>query len=114
MHEIGTLRYVLDTVDSIIEEQKLSSVEKVTLEVGEVSGILPEFLYKCWDFVASRSKYACHAALEVETLPAITICLDCHGTYPTVKYGKTCPYCGSSHTVLLKGNEYNIKEIAAV
>ena len=33
---------------------------------------------------------------------------------PTVKYAKICPYCGSEHTFLLAGNEYNIKEIEAM
>ena len=32
-------------------------------------------------------------------------------TYPTVQYGRTCPYCKSGETWLLKGNECIIKEI---
>lgn len=32
-------------------------------------------------------------------------------TYPTVKYGKTCPYCGSGETWLQQGREMNIKQI---
>ena len=34
-------------------------------------------------------------------------------TYPTVKYGRECPYCHGPHTYLLEGNECNIKEIEA-
>lgn len=114
MHEIGTLISVLRTVDDIIEENKLTEAKSVTLEVGEVSGILPEFLYKGWGFVTARSKYATGAELKVETLPARTVCRDCGEEYETVRYGKICPKCGSGNTVLLCGNEYNIKEIAAV
>lgn len=114
MHEIGTLLSVCRTVDDIIEENQLSAAEQVTLEVGEVSGILPEFLYKGWGFVSARSRYAQHAALKVEMLPAVTLCRDCGAEYGTVEHGKICPRCGSDHTVLLCGNEYNIKEIAAV
>ena len=29
----------------------------------------------------------------------------------TVEHGKICPYCGSEHTYLQQGNEFNIKEI---
>ena len=36
---------------------------------------------------------------------------DCKGQYRTIDYGKKCPYCHSEHTYLLKGNEFNIKEI---
>ncbi|MFQ9073156.1 MAG: hypothetical protein ACLR43_10835 [Faecalibacillus faecis] len=28
-----------------------------------------------------------------------------------IDYGKTCPYCHSENTYLLRGNEFNIKEI---
>ena len=34
-------------------------------------------------------------------------------TYETVKYGRTCPHCGSGETYLLTGNECIIKEIEA-
>ena len=113
MHEMGTVLAVLDTADKIIEENGLSSIESITLEVGEVSGILPEFLYKCWGFAVTRSKYAHDAELIIEMLPAVTACNDCGKEYETVTYGRTCPYCSSGNTVLICGNEYNIKEITA-
>ena len=47
--------------------------------------------------------------LIVETIPAITYCESCGAKYGTVKYGKICPECGSGHTYLLQGNEFNIK-----
>ena len=43
----------------------------------------------------------------------MTLCEDCHSEYETVRYAKICPNCGSEHTYLLRGNEYNIKEIEA-
>ncbi len=49
--------------------------------------------------------------MYIETLEAITYCEDCHGQYRTIDYGKTCPYCHSENTYLLRGNEFNIKEI---
>ena len=49
--------------------------------------------------------------IDYETLEAITYCEDCKGQYRTIDYGKKCPYCHSEHTYLLKGNEFNIKEI---
>ena len=33
--------------------------------------------------------------------------------HPTVKFGKTCPNCGSGHTWLQQGQEMNLKEIVA-
>ena len=114
MHEMGTVLAVLDTADKIIDDNNLTSIESIALEVGEVSGILPEFLHKCWGFAITRSKYAKGAELIVEMLPAVTVCNDCGREYETVTYGKICPHCGSNNTVLVCGNEYNIKEIVAL
>ena len=49
-----------------------------------------------------------------DTLEAVTYCQDCGKTYPTMKYAKICPYCGSGQTYLVRGNEYIIKEIEAM
>ena len=53
------------------------------------------------------------AELRIETIPAVTLCENCTHTYPTVPQGRVCPLCGSEETVLLQGNEINLKEIEA-
>ena len=47
--------------------------------------------------------------LEID---AVTLCDDCKKEYDTIAHGKICPYCGSDNTYLLRGNEFEIKEIA--
>ena len=113
MHEMGTVMYVIRTVNQVCEENRLSKVASVTLQVGEVSGILPEYIKNFWQWAVKKEKYLQEAELVIEPIPAVTYCEDCGKTYGTVKYGKICPYCGSEHTWLETGNEYNIKEIAA-
>lgn len=113
MHEMGTVMYVIRTVNQVCEENRLSKVASVTLEIGEVSGILPEYIKNFWQWAVKKEKYLHEAELVIEPIPAVTYCEGCGKTYETVKYGKICPYCGSEHTWLETGNEYNIKEIAA-
>ena len=111
MHELGTVFYVIREVEQVVEENHLTKVASVTLEIGEVSGIIPYYLTDCWQWAIQKSQYLKEAELKIETVPAVTFCEDCKQTYPTVKHGKTCPHCGSEHTYLLQGNEFNIKEI---
>ena len=106
MHELGTVFYVIREVEQVVEENHLTKVASVTLEIGEVSGIIPYYLTDCWQYLKE-------AELKIETVPAVTFCEDCKQTYPTVKYAKICPHCKSEHTYLVSGNEYNIKEIEA-
>ena len=44
MHELGTVFYVIQEVEKVVEENHLTQVASVTLEVGEVSGIIPYYL----------------------------------------------------------------------
>ena len=41
MHELGTIYYVIDAVEKLMVENDLKKVGSITLEVGEVSGIIP-------------------------------------------------------------------------
>lgn len=114
MHELGTIVYVINTVEQICREQELSVVGSVTLEVGEVSGIIPEYLIDYWNYSVKKSEFLKEAKLKIENLSAVTFCQDCKQTYETVKHGKQCPHCESWNTFLVTGNEYNIKEIEAM
>ena len=114
MHELGTINYVIDTVEKLCVEQQLTTVASVTLQVGEVSAIIPEYLVDYWDWARKKTTYLKEAELKIETINAVTYCQDCKKTYETVKYGKICPYCESKNTFLVTGNEYAIKEIEAM
>jgi len=113
MHELGTIYYVMKTVENLAEENSLKKIGSITLEVGEVSGIVPEFLQDFWLYAREKTELFKETELRIETLHAVTYCQDCQQTYDTVPQGKTCPNCGSGNTFLVTGNEYNIKEIEA-
>ena len=114
MHELGTIHYVIDTVEKLAVENELTKIGSVTLEVGEVSGIIPRFLSDYWEYAKKHTTYLQEAELKIETIRAVTYCQDCGKTYPTVQYAKICPYCQSGNTFLVTGNEYVIKEIEAM
>ena len=114
MHELGIVFHVIRSVERIGEENALSSVASVTLELGEVCGAVPQELISCWNWAVKRTELLPEAALRIETSPAATYCDGCGREYPTVRYGRTCPHCGSERTWLRRGSEINIKEIEAI
>lgn len=111
MHELGIVTYVAKSVDAIAEENHISNISAVILEIGEVSGIVPEYLVDCWNYFKRQHPVLKESELKYETLEAITYCENCGKEYPTVAYGRTCPYCKSDKTYLLRGRECNIKEL---
>lgn len=111
MHELGIVTYVAKSVTKIAAENNVKKIAEVTLEIGEVSGIVGEYLVDCWNYFRKRYPALTEAKLEYETLSAITYCEECKKEYATVRYGRTCPHCGSGKTYLLTGNECSIKEL---
>ena len=113
MHELSIVTHVAKTLDEIAEENHLTRIGSVTLEIGEVSGIITDYFEDCWNYFKKRHPLLTECRLKIETIPAITFCENCRQEYPTIEYGRICPYCKSEHTFLLQGNECNIKEIEA-
>ncbi|MBR3554189.1 MAG: hydrogenase maturation nickel metallochaperone HypA [Clostridia bacterium] len=113
MHEMGIVLHLAKTLDETAAEEQLTKIGKVVLQVGEVSGIMTDLFVDCWNYFKGRHDVLKDSELILETIPAMTYCDNCKGTYETVKYGKECPYCHSGETWLLKGSECIIKEIEA-
>lgn len=113
MHEMGIVLHLAKTLDQTAEENRLTAIGKVVLQVGEVSGIMTDLFTDAWDYFKVRHPVLKDSTLVLESIPAVTWCDHCKRSYETLKYGKTCPYCGSGETWLQQGNECIIKEIEA-
>ena len=111
MHELGIVFHIIRGVEEVGCKNRVKRVSAVTLQLGEVSGVVEHYLQDCWRWAADRSELLKGAQLRVETIPAQTLCESCGELYPTVAHGKTCPACGSAYTHLLQGSEMLIKEI---
>ena len=55
MHELGTINYVIETVEDLCVENSLTQVGSVTLQIGEVSGIIPQFLQDYWLYARDKT-----------------------------------------------------------
>ena len=92
MHELGIIVHVMRTVEEVAAENNLTEIRSVTCEIGEVSGVVPEYMADCWGYARSRSELLKDSELKIEIIHGVTM-------------------CGSSATYLLEGNGFSIKEI---
>lgn len=113
MHELGVVFHIMKTVRKVAQENSLTEIATVTVELGEVSTVIPSYLTDCWRWAAAKEELFQNSKLEIEIIPAVTYCEDCQQTYETVEHGKICPFCQSEKTYLIQGNEFNVKEIEA-
>ena len=114
MHELGIVMNVLEQVDSAAAEYKAEKVMKVTMEIGEVSSIVPDLFTDAFNWAKKKTEYLKDAELEMIIIEGRTYCRNCGGTYKTTEHGKKCPHCGSFETYLLTGDQVIIKDVDAV
>ena len=91
MHELGIVFHIIRTVEDVAKENLVARIQRVTLQLGEVSGVVESYLQDCWKWAAAKSEILPGAALTVEQIPAITLCEDCGQQYPTVPHGRPGP-----------------------
>jgi hydrogenase nickel incorporation protein HypA/HybF len=111
MHELGVVFHVIDGIEDLAKKNDVNHVNTVTLQIGTVTGIIPDYLIDCWNWAVSKHDIMTDCKLQIEKIEAITHCEDCGRDYNTIVYGKTCPHCQSKNTYLLQGNEFMIKEM---
>lgn len=109
MHELGIVMKVVEEAERAAEQNQVNKVRKLTMEVGEVSSIVPDLFRDCFEWAKKRTRYLQEAELEMILLKGISYCCDCKKTYDTTQYAKICPYCGSEKTYLVTGNEITVK-----
>lgn len=114
MHELGVVFHCIKQVNEIAAENKVKKVNSVTVEIGEVSTVVPYLFEDCWNWAVKKETVLKDAKIIIEKIDAVTHCEDCGENYPTVAYGKICPHCKSENTFLLSGNDILIKQIEAV
>lgn len=114
MHEMGIVLHLAKTLDQTAKDEKLAKIGRVTLQVGEVSGIMTDLFCDCWNYFKVRHPVLSDSTLQIETMPAVTFCDNCQKEYGTIEHGRQCPFCGSYETWLITGNQCVIKEIEAM
>lgn len=114
MHELGIVMNVIKQVEQVAAENGVKQVCKLTMEVGEVSSVVPELFTDCFEWAKKKTTYLKEAELELVILEGISYCRDCKSTYSTTAYAKKCPTCGGGNTYLVTGNEINIKQIQVI
>ena len=94
MHELGIVLNVIDRVEEIAKENNVKKVTKLTLEIGEVSSIVPSYFSDCFEWAKKKTDYMKDTELEMIILEGLSYCRDCKKTYKTTEYAKKCPHCG--------------------
>jgi len=101
-------------VEKEAEKNKVNKVKSLTLEVGEVSTVIPSYFRDCFNWAIKKTKFMQDCELKIVVIEGISYCKKCKKTYRTTEFAKECPYCHSYDTYLVTGDDIQIKNIEVV
>jgi hydrogenase nickel incorporation protein HypA/HybF len=106
VHELAIAESV---VDAVVDRLGAARIGKVVLEIGRLSGVVPDSLLFCFDLVTDGTSLQ-GAVLEIVELPGRAECRSCGAEVELYDLLGLCE-CGSLDLRVLAGNELRIREV---
>ena len=103
---------VAKTVEKVVKQNNLKKVDKIVLQIGELSSMIPKYVKDCYPAAVDGTMLE-HTSLEIEIMPANAICSECRKVFGMIENRGICPACSSKSYEVLSGKEFMIKEIVA-
>ena len=110
MHELSIVLSIVDTVEQAVRKEKAQTVQRITLDIGNMSGIEMESFDFAWDSAIKNSVLE-HAERVVNHIPAMATCIECETTFEKVEVYDACPHCGNFIHTFKSGKEMKIKSV---
>ena len=114
MHELSFVIKLVDQAIDCLKEDPLKEnehVEALLVDVGETTGVIPEWLSKYYDDIIKNTILK-NSRLDVTVIPVKIQCSDCTNIYlPEKENGYICPICSSKRGKIVSGREFLIRKI---
>ncbi len=104
MHELSIVSSLFEIMEEKAQEQKAQKILLVKLQVGRLSGVVPELLITAFDLY-KQDTLAAEAVLEIEEVPFQVRCQVCKTEMIKEDFVVVCDKCGSTDIKILQGTE---------
>lgn len=111
MHEMSIALAVVEQVADAARSGAGETAEAVTLQVGELAGVVPDALHFCFS-LACAGTVLDGADLHIEPVTARARCGPCAREWDTgMPPQLCCPGCGGATAEMVAGRELQIKSV---
>ena len=112
MHELSVAMRIVQALDEeLASEPNDLKISTVSLQVGTLSGLVPEALDFSWDFATENSVLK-GSKLDIQVVDAAGYCQQCQQEQAlTNLQSMRCPVCREPITQITGGNELEILSV---
>jgi hydrogenase nickel incorporation protein HypA/HybF len=104
MHELSVVANLFEILEDKLEAQNGKKICYVKLQVGLLSGVVPELMKTAFD-IYKKGTVAQGAELDITEVPCKVECQDCGTVAVKDDYVFICDKCGSNNMTTLEGTE---------
>jgi hydrogenase nickel incorporation protein HypA/HybF len=106
MHEMSITQSIVDTIG---ERLGAAPVHRVRLEIGKLSGVVPDAVRFAFELVTTGTTLE-GAVLEIDEPAGSARCRDCGAEFATAEVLPLCA-CGSADVAVLGGQQLRIRDV---
>jgi len=110
MHELSIALNIITIAESEAKKAGAVSVNKITIEIGQFSGVELDALELAMTEVVKGSLLE-KAETSINWIKAVGACEDCCQEFEPEDFMKICPYCNSLNTYFITGKELLVKSL---
>ncbi|MCU0452244.1 MAG: hydrogenase maturation nickel metallochaperone HypA [Bacteroidetes bacterium] len=110
MHELSIARAIATIVCDLVPPSDRPHIRNVTVDVGHVSGIVPDSLSFCFEALSAELSLPPHA-LVIRRVPFRCYCRPCATEFSNDSGIVLCPSCGSADTEVRSGRDLRVATI---
>lgn len=105
MHELAITQSVVEMISERIGDK----ITGVRLEIGPLSGVVPDAVRFCFDLACTGTRLE-GAWLDIVEPPGVACCRSCGTEFEPDRMILLCP-CGSADVSVLSGRELRVKAV---
>jgi len=110
MHEMSIAQSLIHILQEEMVKHGAKTLRSVRLSVGELTAIVPESLYFCFEIIVQGTPLE-GARLLMDRIPLRGYCQQCEETFDIKEFVFVCPTCGNTSIETIEGQELSIVEM---
>ena len=110
MHELSVCLSLLEQVEKIAAEHNATTIKRIELRVGPLSGVEADLLRNAWPLACAGTR-AVDAELAIEESAVVVNCTACNADTEVKPNKLVCGHCGDFRTRLVSGDEMILQRL---
>ena len=111
MHEKSLVQSLLTQVEQLRVQNAATSVHRVTVEIGPLSGVEPELVQSAFNELAPQ-QFDTPLVLDICLIRMQIRCRSCRRVAAVEGITLQCPECGSSKVQIIRGDEFRLINVS--